>query len=142
MSQKERQQNIANIPGKVDELDGESGDSARKDDIVSVTQSIEKLSLSGDKAGCATQSDDPTKLSKANPVLQALASWIQDGNCQRILVLTGAGVSVAAGIPDFRTPGTGLVCSCVILVKVLFACLDDVVLAEMKTKNESHIAVP
>jgi NAD-dependent SIR2 family protein deacetylase len=38
--------------------------------------------------------------------LRKIAEWIQSSN--RIVVLTGAGVSVAAGIPDFRTPGTGL----------------------------------
>jgi molybdopterin biosynthesis enzyme MoaB len=40
--------------------------------------------------------------------LRKVAKWIKDGHCQRILVLSGAGVSVSAGIPDFRTPGTGL----------------------------------
>lgn len=37
--------------------------------------------------------------------LQTAADWILESH--KILVLTGAGVSVSAGIPDFRTPGTG-----------------------------------
>jgi len=48
------------------------------------------------------------KLKKEKPRLETVAKWIKDGICQNIVVLSGAGVSCAAGIPDFRTPGTGL----------------------------------
>ena len=40
--------------------------------------------------------------------LKDIANWIQSGKCQKIVVLCGAGVSCSAGIPDFRTPGSGL----------------------------------
>jgi len=40
--------------------------------------------------------------------LEQLAKLIEGGKSKRILVLCGAGVSTGAGIPDFRSPGTGL----------------------------------
>ena len=40
--------------------------------------------------------------------LESLASAIKRGEIRRIVWLSGAGISVSAGIPDFRTKGTGL----------------------------------
>ncbi|KND87763.1 NAD-dependent protein deacetylase hst2-1 [Tolypocladium ophioglossoides CBS 100239] len=40
--------------------------------------------------------------------LSAVAEYINGGDKKRIVVLAGAGISTAAGIPDFRSPKTGL----------------------------------
>ena len=40
--------------------------------------------------------------------VERVAALIRDARPRSIVVLVGAGVSVSAGIPDFRTPGTGL----------------------------------
>jgi len=37
-----------------------------------------------------------------------IANYIKEHNCKNIIVLSGAGISTNANIPDFRTPGTGL----------------------------------
>jgi hypothetical protein len=39
--------------------------------------------------------------------LRAVAALIEKKKAKKIMVLAGAGLSVAAGIPDFRSPGTG-----------------------------------
>ena len=42
------------------------------------------------------------------PSLEKVAKLIREGKAKNIVFLCGAGISVSAGIPDFRTPGTGL----------------------------------
>ena len=45
---------------------------------------------------------------KNHPTLSDVASLIKAGKVKNIVVASGAGISTAAGIPDFRSPDTGL----------------------------------
>ncbi|XP_023667988.1 NAD-dependent protein deacetylase sirtuin-2 [Paramormyrops kingsleyae] len=40
--------------------------------------------------------------------LDGVARYIQSGKCKDIICMVGAGISTSAGIPDFRSPETGL----------------------------------
>ncbi|KAJ8080189.1 Sir2 histone deacetylase Hst2 [Marasmius tenuissimus] len=40
--------------------------------------------------------------------LESLAKYIKSQKCKKIVLMLGAGVSTSAGIPDFRSPETGL----------------------------------
>ncbi|KAK6519833.1 Sir2 histone deacetylase Hst2 [Arthrobotrys conoides] len=40
--------------------------------------------------------------------LKSIAEYIASGECQKVAVMVGAGISTSAGIPDFRSPDTGL----------------------------------
>jgi NAD-dependent deacetylase len=44
--------------------------------------------------------------SAVSPQVERLAELVRDARC--VVALTGAGISVPSGIPDFRSPGTGL----------------------------------
>ncbi|CAF3150915.1 unnamed protein product [Rotaria socialis] len=57
------------------------------------------------------ESTQPKELSVEPPVLNSfnLASAAEYmANCSNIIIMCGAGISTSAGIPDFRSPGTGL----------------------------------
>ncbi|XP_008584791.1 PREDICTED: NAD-dependent protein deacetylase sirtuin-3, mitochondrial isoform X1 [Galeopterus variegatus] len=45
---------------------------------------------------------------KGNLSLQDIADLIRARACQRVVVMVGAGISTPSGIPDFRSPGSGL----------------------------------
>jgi len=52
--------------------------------------------------------NSPLPAPLSTPDLKGVAEYIKSGRAKNIIVMTGAGISVSAGIPDFRTPGTGL----------------------------------
>ncbi|KAF2211369.1 hypothetical protein CERZMDRAFT_112803 [Cercospora zeae-maydis SCOH1-5] len=52
------------------------------------------------------ESTPPNTLS--GRTLEALAEYIKSGKVRKVVVMTGAGISTSAGIPDFRSPETGL----------------------------------
>ncbi|CAL8356964.1 unnamed protein product [Lota lota] len=72
----------------------------------------------------STQNDQPTTSPSVNECHQArprikssscsrgslasVARLVKLGRCKNIVVVAGAGISTPSGIPDFRTPGTGL----------------------------------
>lgn len=59
-----------------------------------------------DESTMVDESTEPLTLKARD--LPSIASYIQSSRCKKIVVLTGVGISTSAGIPDFRSPETGL----------------------------------
>ncbi|GAA5993750.1 hypothetical protein JCM5350_008221 [Sporobolomyces pararoseus] len=56
------------------------------------------------KSTTTTSSPPPPKLCSLSDV----AKLLRDGSARNVIVMAGAGISTGAGIPDFRSPETGL----------------------------------
>lgn len=69
------------------------------------SKEIPPSSDAASKSGVKLQS---TPSSQKVDNLESLANALKKGSFSNIVVLIGAGISTAAGIPDFRTPKTGL----------------------------------
>nr|CAG8483618.1 5464_t:CDS:2 [Entrophospora candida] len=65
---------------------------------------------STDDAKSAVSNEKTSKLVPTldSPTIETIANLIKNGKVNNVIVMAGAGISTAAGIPDFRTPGTGI----------------------------------
>jgi hypothetical protein len=62
-----------------------------------------KKSSDDDNTNLSTGDDDDHETQ-----LETLSKKLSNGEFKNVIVVLGAGASVSAGIPDFRSPGTGL----------------------------------
>ncbi|XP_044049881.1 NAD-dependent protein deacetylase sirtuin-3 [Siniperca chuatsi] len=65
----------------------------------------------GQSSGSRSDQGSPSAFAAKSSSRGGLASvsrLVKLGRCKNVVVVAGAGISTASGIPDFRTPGTGL----------------------------------
>ena len=94
----------------------EGSDSGSEEEVSGLAALIRKLALKAEEKKAAGVDTAPVPAEAAEPLppvlssfdLHGVAEHIRNGKCRNIIVMAGAGISVSAGIPDFRTPGTGL----------------------------------
>ncbi|XP_016108395.1 NAD-dependent protein deacetylase sirtuin-2 isoform X1 [Sinocyclocheilus grahami] len=85
------------------DLEGQSDDSSDEGDASGDTEMDFLRSLFSRTLGLS-----PGEKVLDELTLDGVARYILSGKCKNIICMVGAGISTSAGIPDFRSPGTGL----------------------------------
>ena len=68
---------------------------------------VQKISLEDNKDDESSSSSSSSSSSNDFEI-EDIEELLKEGKVKNIVMVVGAGISTSAGIPDFRTPGTGL----------------------------------
>ncbi|XP_003740400.1 NAD-dependent protein deacetylase sirtuin-2 [Galendromus occidentalis] len=87
-------------------------DGRNREDFISNLSSYfsRKLGFGSERDGGSTSSAGPSQPAHflEEPTIDSVVKYIKSDKCRNIIFMVGAGISTAAGIPDFRSPSSGL----------------------------------
>lgn len=83
----------------------ESSDAETLEGVDEIEQWLQRLVMGGSSGSKAKY--EPSR-EEYDEMLSWIADYIKSESCQNVITMAGAGISTSAGIPDFRSPKTGL----------------------------------
>jgi len=103
-SRSENKEAESNCEQTTEENYSDSSDSSDDDQIDPMEELLQKMGLCFSN----NKSDKEPSQDEYDSMLQLVAEYMISEKCKNVITMAGAGISTAAGIPDFRSPKTGL----------------------------------